>query len=244
MGKTKTTALVGIVPRKKLWPVIQKEHWYHIPVESAPRNVKNIQYVGFYFPAAFGDEFQYKVTYYAPVSGIEVLKRIELFRDEPSHPRAKKDYYRIKLGDIEKLSRPIPSKRWRRIVHIPTTYKKLMSAQEINDLWETSPLEDTMYMALKKRKIRPERQFYVHAGKSTYCLDFCIYCKKGNLDVECDGESYHTMPEALTRDRQRNNELTAHGWSVLRFSGRQIRETMPECVYLIEKTIRIHNGLA
>jgi len=55
MEKTKTPALVGIVPRKKLWPVIQKEHWYHIPVESAPRNVKSIKYVGFYFPVAFGD---------------------------------------------------------------------------------------------------------------------------------------------------------------------------------------------
>ena len=48
----------------------------------------------------------------------------------------------------------------------------------------------------------------------------------------------------LARDCQRNNELTAHGWSVLRFSGRQIRENMPECVYLIEKTIKTHQGLA
>jgi len=35
---TKHPALVGIVPRKNLWPKIQKERWYHIPVESASKN--------------------------------------------------------------------------------------------------------------------------------------------------------------------------------------------------------------
>ena len=29
-------ALVGIVPRKELWPIIRKERWYHIPIASAP----------------------------------------------------------------------------------------------------------------------------------------------------------------------------------------------------------------
>jgi len=33
-------ALVGIIPRKELWPLIQKEKWYHIPVESAPLPAK------------------------------------------------------------------------------------------------------------------------------------------------------------------------------------------------------------
>ncbi|MCX6340715.1 MAG: DUF559 domain-containing protein [Candidatus Aureabacteria bacterium] len=244
MSTTNTPALVGIVPRKKLWPNILKERWYHIPFESAPRNVGKIKYLGFYFPTVFEEEFKCKVTYFSPVSDIDVLKRIELFRDEPQHPRAQKDYYRIRLGEIETLPHPIPSRRWRRIVHIPTTYEKLMGAREINDLWETSPLEDKIYDALKRKKIRPERQMFVCTRGKTYCLDFCIYCNNGNIDVECDGERYHTLPDALARDRQRNNEPTAHGWSVLRFSGKQIRERIPECLYLIEKTIKNKHGLA
>ncbi|GAG79632.1 unnamed protein product, partial [marine sediment metagenome] len=44
-------ALVGIVPRKNLWSVIQKEKWYHIPVESAPKNAVFAEYLGFYFPS-------------------------------------------------------------------------------------------------------------------------------------------------------------------------------------------------
>jgi len=235
-------ALVGIVPRKSLWPVIRKERWYHIPVASAPRTIKTIRYLAFYFPGAFGKELQYRVIFYAPVLSLDIVKRVQLFPEEPRHIRAGQDYYRIKLSQIRKLPRSIPSLRWRRIVHIPSTYRKLMGAREINDLYDTSPLEDTMYRALKRKKIRPERQFYVSAGRKKYCLDFCIFCKERNIDVECDGETYHTLPKALARDRERNNELMSQGWSVLRFSGHQIRENLPECLYLIDKTIRTNAG--
>jgi len=34
----KHPALVGMVPRKSLWPIIQKERWYHMPVKSASKN--------------------------------------------------------------------------------------------------------------------------------------------------------------------------------------------------------------
>ena len=236
--------LIGIVPRKGLWTIIRRELWYHIPVSSAPRNIKSIHYLAFYFPAAFGEEFQHKVFYYAPVREINVVKRIQLFPGEPRHPRAAQDYYRIKLTQIRKLPRPIPSKRLRRIVHIPSTYAKLMSAREINDLYETSPLEDIMYQALKQDNIQPERQFYVKVAGEFYCLDFCVFCKERNINIECDGEKYHTLPDALTRDRKRNNDLASQGWSVIRFSGAQIRENLPDCLRLIKKTIRTNTGTA
>ena len=88
----KQPALVGIVPRRNLWSIIQKERWYHIPVESAPKNASLVKYVAFYFPKVFGNKYQYKVSYYADVLGVETKKRIELFPDEPEHKRAMKDY--------------------------------------------------------------------------------------------------------------------------------------------------------
>jgi hypothetical protein len=51
-------ALVGIVPRKNLWDIIQKKRWYHIPVESAPKNAEIAEYLGFYFPSVFGGEME------------------------------------------------------------------------------------------------------------------------------------------------------------------------------------------
>lgn len=211
MSKQNHPALVGIVPRKSLWPKIQKEKWYHIPVESAPKNAPLVEYLAFYFPEAFGVDYQYKVSYYARVLKVEVAKRIELFPNEPKHLQAQKDYFKFHLEQIKELPKPIPSKRWRRIVHIPTSREKLFTAEEINDLYDTSPLEEKMHREMKRRKIEAERQVYIKVGGEFFCLDFGIFCRKGNIDLECDGEKYHILPEALTRDRQRNNQLTSCG---------------------------------
>ncbi|MGB9721629.1 MAG: endonuclease domain-containing protein [bacterium] len=147
------------------------------------------------------------------------------------------------LGEIKELPHPIPSKRWRRIVHIPTTLKRLFLAEEINDLYWTSELEDKMYKALKKVNIFPERQYLVRINRQFYFLDFCIFCRKANIDLECDGERYHTLPEALSRDRERNNELTSFGWSVLRFSGKDIRKDIKKCLKTIDRTAKTLNSL-
>ena len=239
----KHPALVGIVPRRNLWETIQRERWYHIPIESAPKNAEFTEYLGFYFPAIFGKEMQYKVNFYAKVNGVDIVKRIELFPEEIKHKRADQDYFKFHLGSIKELPKPIPSARWRRIAHIPTSYEKLLTAEEINDLYDTSPLEDKMYAEMKKRKIVSERQFYVKVAKQFYCLDFGIFCKKGNIDLECDGEKYHTLPDALAKDRERNNELTSYGWQVLRFSGKEINQGMDNCFVKIERTIGNLGGI-
>ncbi len=236
-------ALVGIVPRKELWEIIKNEQWYHIPVQSAPKNLEQIKYIAFYFPSVFRRDLRFKVNYYGPVLGIDVKKRIEIFPDETSHPRKDSDYYQLHLGEIMELPHPIPSKRRRRIVHIPTTLKRLFLAEEINDLYWTSKLEERMYKALKRINIFPERQYVVRVNKRYYFLDFCIFCKKSNIDLECDGERYHTLPDALTRDRLRNNELTSFGWSVLRFSGKEIRKNMTDCIRVVDRTVRTLRGL-
>lgn len=242
-NKKKRPALVGIVPRKELWPLIQKERWYHIPVESAPQNIALIEYLAFYFPKVFGKEYQYKVVHFAKVLNIEIVKRIEFFPSEFNHKRAFDDYLRISIGNIQKLPKPIPSKRWRRIVHIPTSLEKLMTAEEINDLYDTSPLEEKVYREMKKRKIEAERQLHVEVNNQIYCLDFGIFCRDGNVDVECDGEKYHSLPKALAYDRQRNNQLTSYGWSVLRFTGREINNKLENCFEIIEKTINSLGGV-
>ena len=240
----KHPALVGIVPRKNLWDVIQEKKWYHIPVESAPKNALLAEYIGFYFPAVFGEEMRYKVNFYAKVKKVDTVQRIELFPEEKEHERANKEYFQFHLEKIEELPKPIPSLRWRRIVHIPTSCEKLFTAEEINDLYDSSPLEEKMYLEMKKREIAAERQFYVKVERRFYCLDFGIFCKKGDIDVECDGEKYHTLPEALTRDRERNNELTSFGWQVLRFTGKEINQTMENCFRIIEKTINNLGGIS
>ena len=116
LNKSDKPALVGIVPRKNLWPVIQDQRWYHIPVESAPRNVLGVEYLAFYFPFVFGEKLKSQVIYYAPVLKIDTVKRIYLFPDQPKHPRKDEDYYQFHLSKIKELPQPIPSSKWRRIM--------------------------------------------------------------------------------------------------------------------------------
>jgi len=243
MNKSNKPALVGIVPRKNLWSIIQNQRWYHIPLKSSPRNVVGVEYLAFYFPSAFGEELKYQVIYYAPVLEINTVKRIQLFPGEPKHPRKNEDYYQFHLGEIKELPQPIPSRRRRRIVHIPTSLQRLFTAKEINDLYDTSPLEEKMYRALKRRRINPERQMYVYLDKQTYCLDFCIFCQKANIDLECDGERYHILPEAFATDRIRNNQLISFGWHVLRFSSTEIYRNLKNCLTTVERTIHVLKGL-
>ena len=75
----KHPALVGIVPRKNLWEIIQEQKWYHIPVKSAPKNARLAEYLGFYFPSIFGEEMKYKVIFYAKVKKVDIVERIKLF---------------------------------------------------------------------------------------------------------------------------------------------------------------------
>ena len=64
------------------------------------------------------------------------------------------------------------------------------------------------------------------------------------MDVECDGEKYHILPEAMTKDRERNNELTSFGWRVLRFTGKEINQAIKNCFRTIETTIGNLDGIS
>ena len=76
-----------------------------------------------------------------------------------------------------------------------------------------------------------------------HCLDFGVFCKDGKIDIECDGEAFHSSKKDIIKDRNRNNELTSYGWSVLRFSGSEINREPKECIRKIKRTIKNLNGV-
>ncbi len=59
------------------------------------------------------------------------------------------------------------------------------------------------------------------------------------LIVEIDGFAYHGDRDAFERDRQRLNLLTAAGWTVLRFTWRQIHDDPAAVVAQIKQTRRL-----
>lgn len=238
-----TPALVGIVTRMKDWEFVRSEHWYRVPVRTAPEGLDRIQYLAFYQTRLFGKE-KWAVNWYARVRGISKTTRSELLPDEPAHARAGAEYYKVELGELERLPHPIPSRRWRRIVFIPTSLERLLHAQEINDLFKVSPIEDKLYFTLQDACLPAERQFFVRECGSGYMLDMAVFCRDSNLDIECDGDTYHSGRDKADQDRERDNTLTTAGWHILRFSGRRIFRDTGHCLDTVKRTVRRLGGVS
>lgn len=142
---------------------------------------------------------------------------------------------------MDKLPTPILSRTYRRTAFIQTTYQKFISATQFNDLFDDSPLEDKLWIELKKKEIPAERQEYVEGTEGKYFLDFTVYCGKGDLDMETDGDTFHTDREHVTQDNIRDNDLETLGWKILRFNSSQVMEKMED--YCLPKVIDNINNL-
>jgi len=241
--------LVAIINNLRDMQIAREEHWYRIPVSSVHKWLKDRcrwppAWLAFYQTKIFGPE-AHAVNYHAVVQDVRPASRLELLPETPrNHPKAHRRYYQLLIGDLQKLPKPIVSHRLRRIVFIPTTFEKFNAAVEINDLWDESPLEDRLWAILKRARIRAERQYPIEVDDRNYFLDFAIFCNKGKIDVETDGDTWHGDRERIPLDNRRNNDVETKGWHVMRFNTKEIREQPVEyCVAEVQSMINRLGGL-
>jgi hypothetical protein len=194
MANHKKNVLIAYMPNYKDLDIARDKNWYRIPtdIKRVPQNVKNssLDIIAFYFPKIFKD-YAFRVVFYGIVEKIEIASRKQLFKNEPPNPKSNRIYYKIKFKKLLRLPHPIYSRRKRRIVFISTTVDRFNNAVEINDLFLESPIEELLWEAFKKHNIIAERQFLEKVKGENFFLDFALFCRKGNLDVECDGDAYH-----------------------------------------------------
>lgn len=234
--------LVALLRDKKDFAILQTEGWYRIPVEHTPRRWPP-DFIGFYQPKSFGTD-AFRIRYFGKVTRIDQVQRRELFPNEFVSVKANRLYYRIQFEPLKEHPRSIPCRLARKVVFIPTTWHKFIHADELNDLYDESPLEDLLWADLKGRKILAERQWPVFKDDLSYRLDFAFFCNKGKLDVETDGDTWHLEKERVALDNRRNNDIEAQGWHVLRFNTKQIQEQRAEyCLPRILNTITTLGGL-
>jgi very-short-patch-repair endonuclease len=250
--------LVAIINDLLDFEKVRSEHWYRIPVSSQEKWLKDRwppDTVAFYLTRKFGAE-AFKISYYAKVIDRCEKYRWELIEGNPGHPHNRWRYHKLILGPLQMLSKPIISRRRRRIVFIPTTEEQFLSANEINDLYNESSLENRLWDELSRLKVSAERQepvrlrVPVDTGKTIqlqykdYFLDFAIYCDLGKINVETDGSFWHDNPEQARIDRPRDNALETAGWRVLRFDDLEIREKMADyCLPTIVNNINQLGGV-
>ncbi len=128
--------LVCLINTPRDLEIARWDHWYRIPVKHAPADYL-ADILAFYLTAAFGDE-KWAIHEYAQVRGHELVRRIDLFPDQPGHPRANDLYYKMQLGPLQRLSRPIPSLKWRRITFLQTTGDRFLNALDVSELVESN----------------------------------------------------------------------------------------------------------
>jgi hypothetical protein len=139
--------LVAVVPSLADWERICREGWYRIPLRRAPARI-GADYVAFYHPKCFG-ELRWTIHYYAPIRRYGVVSRRILLPQEAGHPRADELYYKLELGPLQRLPRPIPSIKLRRVTFIHTDLDTLLQANEIGDLWQREAPKERLWRGLQ-----------------------------------------------------------------------------------------------
>lgn len=129
--------LIAILNNRADLEIVRDQHWYRMPIDQVARLKQRKcwqpKWLAFYQTKVFDDE-AHTVRYYAEVTAIREVYRWELFPEEPRDAKSENRYCKLELGMLKKLSEPIISNKLRRILFIPTTWEKLLSAKEIGDL--------------------------------------------------------------------------------------------------------------
>jgi hypothetical protein len=145
--------LVGIIPAARDLEIARLLGWYRIPLKTAPK-VINVEYIAFYQTGAFGTTHRWQIESFAEVRGHELTTRSELFKDQPDHPRANEEYYKLQLGPLQLLPTPILADGWKRITFFYTTGELLASAMTIKDLVVRTEERQLLWRSLRERALK------------------------------------------------------------------------------------------
>jgi very-short-patch-repair endonuclease len=77
---------------------------------------------------------------------------------------------------------------------------------------------------------------YSMGQTSDYTLDAAIPALR--IGIEADGEIWHNSPDKIARDKRRDMELAANGWTILRFTDKELHDRPNEVAQVIMQAIR------
>ena len=142
--------LVCFIPAQRDLEIARVLGWYRIPLKFAPKVVQ-VDYLAFFQPGSFDDQKTPRIETYAEVRGVELVTRRELMRDEPHHPRADEEYYKIQLGTLQKLRKPILTGKWKRMTFLYTTGELFSRASIVNDLVVRTEERKILWHSLREK---------------------------------------------------------------------------------------------
>jgi very-short-patch-repair endonuclease len=78
-------------------------------------------------------------------------------------------------------------------------------------------------------------QLEVNATGRPYSLDFGIPTLK--IGIEADGETFHSSPKQISRDKERDQNLAQLGWTIIRFTDTEIEKRPEKVMQAVVQTI-------
>ncbi|MBN1305270.1 MAG: hypothetical protein JXA13_12610 [Anaerolineales bacterium] len=141
--------LVCVIPSPRDLEIARLLGWYRIPFRTAPKVIA-VDALAFYQPGSFGMRGG-QIEYAASVRGHELTTRAELLREEPDHPRAAEEYFKIQLDGLEKIPQPIRADKWKRLTFLYTTGEYLLEAQAFRDLVVREDERALLWRSLRER---------------------------------------------------------------------------------------------
>jgi very-short-patch-repair endonuclease len=82
--------------------------------------------------------------------------------------------------------------------------------------------EKLLWSKLRAKQLK-DSQFYRQRIIGDYIVDF--YCPRANLIIELDGGQHYT-DEGIKKDKTRDEYLSKKGYTIVRFSDREIFENL------------------
>ena len=253
------TILVSVLKSPRDLRTLLQEKWYRIPRAFLPK--QKFTHVAFYQPQTTFGKRGKRIQYYARVAKREVKRRVELLPNERAHPRADDDYLKCSFRKIEKLAKPIRNIIPRRVSFGLTSLKALRSARDILQLYGVPPTEQIIERGLRRLNIPFTSQHHLSSSPpqlrrgvrrsgrgggvlKSYRLDFAIFCKKGNIAIECDNRKAHFSSRQKLKDRRKDAALHRLGWRVIRLTEMDIVEHLNQCMSRVQELVSSLGGSA
>ncbi len=188
-----TPVLVAVINSLADYRRVLEEQWYRIPVKRAPRQIA-AEYLALYQTGKFGASGK-RINFYAPILRYHLLTRAELLPDQPDHPRAHEQYFKLELGDLIQLEQPITNSKHPRLTFVYTTLERLLEAKDVGDLWLRAAARQRLYQAIYERGLAVECWYPVNMGIRPEA-DLALLGPQGRLTLYIDEPSWEDLDEA------------------------------------------------
>ena len=102
-----------------------------------------------------------------------------------------------------------------------------------------SPIESQFwaaYMLLSPPELAGPVQEFEVLGRR-YRIDFALPARM--IGIELDGQATHSSTRVIARDRQRQRDLEAAGWRIIRFGGKEVHDDAAGCVRQAADQVRM-----